>query len=506
MLAAWALSTPHAATAGIERVLVVIWCVEEDLGRCALPLTPSDAEWESRLVPEGLVDQDCFAGTPEVSAACLDDRSSLLGGAVEVPVELQPGRADLPPARDGEPALYVRVHSRFVSDDVDASLLRMRVLNLASATILPAAVFFLAGLRIRRAMIASAVLLVPLGLSLMTSLDTTAWTVTGALVTWAAVLTALEPGARWPRGAAALVAVVGSMLALTPVSADPMRTGSILGLSVALAVGLRLLDERPGPVLRRRVFQFMVGAGTAAALWRTFQPIPWDLGLLAGSQPLRNVFMLPGAVGDIVGRGVGLGHADTRMAGWVGVIVIGTVLLLMLAGLRRAGGWARTFALAVAGFAALQATHVVMRVGATMDAGLYTGRHFLPFGLLAVAAAVAAQDVDRRGAQPRSGLLPKLGSAGNRAARTVALVLAVTLAAAHSAALHTQIQRYVADAPARDLWPVEAGWWWELPFGPGAVWAAGSGAFLALALLALPAMVPGSRRTVDTSTSRPVSA
>lgn len=484
MVVAWALAAPHASTPGSERVLVAIWCVEDGLERCAPPLTSDSGVGQTRFVPSDLLTRDCFAGVPERSARCLVDESPALAGTVETPLRQLTDRPDIPEGRDDAPTLYLRVQSMFVAEDVDASLARMRTVNVLIAALLPAAVFALASSRTRRAMAASGLLLVPLGLTLLTSIDTTSWTLTGALVTWAAILTFLEPGTVWRRALALLAAILGGALLLTPVSADPMRTGAFLGLSIALAVGLRTLDSLPeGP----SALGLVATIGTAVAgiaLWRTFRFVPWDRGLLDTEQPLRTLLRLPTALGDVVGQGVGLGHGDTTVAGWVGIIVLAAAVAVVLRGLHTANAWGRALAASIAAFSAMQATHVVVLPGATMESGLFTGRHFLPLVLLTVAAAVAVG----------SGAAPTVNrSATMRSGRSAAVVAAVVLGFAHAASLRTQMQRYVADADARSAWPVEAGWWWELPFGPGAVWVAGSLAFLLLAVAGCSLIVGSSQ-------------
>lgn len=468
LVAAWALASPHGATRGAERVLVAVWCVEESVERCMPPVTFGGEDPGTRLVPSGIIGLGCVAADPARSAACVADRPSVLGGLSEVPVRLVDWRPDIPETRDGRPARFLRSHATRVSDDVDASIVRMRRTNVALAVVLPALVMLLGTARVRRGMTVSAVALVPLGLTLLGSLDTSSWTLTGAAVTWAALLTALEPVGRLRRSLAAAVAVAGGALTLTPIAFEPMTTHPVLAMSVLAAIGIRALDERGRWWTPERTVLLFGALLATLAIWRTTRYVPWELGLLSSEQWIREIAALSRVLGDIVGAGVGPSGYAVSIAPWASLMITTVIVLVGLGVLRAAHGAGRVLLGAAIGFIALQAVHVTVSQGFTVDLGMFAGRHFLPF-LVVVLGAGGALAVRGRTVSAR---------------RSVALAAAV-LTLAHASALRSRLVRSVADAPDRGGWPSATGWWWDISVGPGAVWVLGSVAFAVLASLAV---------------------
>lgn len=474
VVGAWALAAPHGAVRGIERVLVAVWCTEDSLERCAPPLLTAGSDAAptvaTRLVPGRLLVQDCFGGAPDRSPVCLDEPGTVLGGGVEVPLRELDWRPDVPTTRIGGPVAYLRFHGALVTAEVDASLARMRRANVLIAVLVPALVFAIASPRVRRGMVVSSVTLVPLGLALLGSLDTSAWTVVGALVTWAATLTVLERLRTWRRVAAGGLAVVGGTLLLTPVAADPMRTGTFLALSVLAALALRVLDVRPS----RRVSQVLAGAAVGAlgvlALLRAFRPLPWEAGVFLPGRSFRALVReftsLPAAVGDLVGLGPGLGHFDTRVSGWAASLLLLALAALLLWSLTGTEGPRRWLLVGLAVMTVLQMVHVPLSRPLSVDAELFTGRHHLPLVVLLMAVAGASS-------QPAPA-----GPRGRRRRSWTLGTLVATLAVAHASALQTQISRYATQ-----------GWWWVLPpgprLGPTVVLILGSAAFVVLGLLAV---------------------
>lgn len=446
VLGSWALAAPHGAVADTDELLVRIWCQEPDLDRCAEPIGPSAADDDVRLVPERLLEQRCVLADPDASAACLETGG--IGG------QMAPAVVTPPDAVDGPVGIYVRLHARAVSGDVDASLARIRLVNGGLFLAVTSVAFAIAGQGLRPTMVAGAVPIVPLGLIAAGSLDPLAWTLAGATVMLPMLLTVLGPEHLWRRLSAGAVAIVGGVLLLTPPSQPPDRATLLLVLIGGIVLAVRLAS-RPHTEGRTVAAVALIALVVVSSVVRSVLPAP-----------------LLGPTSGAVGRG--LAETGPQLLGRAAVAVpamLAVTAIVVLAGLRRQGptGLVVLGAAATVGWALAIGTDVEALREATVRPDA-----FLPALVVLVGVATLA----RPSARP---LLP------GRAANVVAGIVTIV----HALALRGHIDRFVAPAGERGGWPLRVEWWWDIPVTPDLVWAVGSLAMAGLAILATPHLAAG---------------
>ena len=441
LLGSWAFAAPHGAVGEVDELLVRIWCEETDFERCAEPIGPSAVDADARLVPERLLQQRCVQQDRAASAACLDT-GAMSGRMIPIVVTAAEGVR-------GMPELYVRLHGGAVTGDVDASLARIRLVNVGLFLAVVSFAFVVAGPRVRPMMIATAVPLVPLGLALIVSLDPVAWTLTGASVTLPMLLTILGPESHGRRVAAGAVALVGALLLLTPPAQPPNRAAPLLALIGVIILAQQVTSRAHADERTIAAFALVVLVLLSSVV-RSLLPAP---------------FLHPAS--DAALRGLAedgpqfLGRATLALT-----IMLTVAALVMLAGLRRQGpfGWVLFGAAATVGS--------ILAVGTDVDAistSTVGPDVFLPTLVVLVGVATLTRSTT-------GPLLP------GRAAHLLAGVVTV----AHAFALRGRIDRFVAPVDDRGGWPLRVEWWWDIPVGPDLVWVVGSLAMAGLAVLATP--------------------
>ena len=476
VLGGWLASAPTGASPDDDYHLTSIWCSHGFAEGVCLP-NPSGPWDRQTFVPFPVASMSCTAYDATVSAACQeevlarDPRQLTLGIGGNV---------------GGERAgLYYWVMHVFVSDDHPRAFASIRIANAVLALALVAATMGLAAPALRRTVALTWLVgMLPLGLFLVTSVNTSAWGLAGLGTAWANALTAVAPGRRWRRAAAAGLAVLGAVIALGA------RTEALAHLLLAVPVVLLLRRAVVPParsVRRRWSARAAVGAAAAGlagiAAAASLLPTPGYLATLLGAvgegvaevdergfgDPWLAVLLeVPQLWAGGLGDRWGLGWLDTPMPSLTSVATVGTFAALVALGLRgavRARGAA--VGVALAGLVALPAVSL-------LAAGLVVGeqfqpRHYLPALLLLLGAATLA---DRAG----PGLVVGPGARAT---------LTATLAVANAAALHVNIRRYSAGLTQARAWDLDAGaeWWWPALPAPMTVWIVASLAFAVLAWL-----------------------
>lgn len=441
VLGSWALAAPHGAVADTDELLIRIWCQEPDLDRCAEPIGPSADDEDVRLVPERLLEQRCVLVDPDASAACLET-----GG---IGSRMVPAVATPRDEADGPGGLYVHLHGRAVSDDVDASLTRIRLVNGGLFLAVVSVAFAVAGPGLRPTMVAGAVPIIPLGLIVAGSLDPLSWTLAGASVMLPMLLTVLGSEHLWRRLSAGSVAAVGGVLLLTPPAQPPNRAVLLLVLIGGIVLAVRL-SSRSHSEERTVVAVALIALVVVSSVVRSVLPVP-----------------LLGPTLDAVGRG--LAEIGPQLLGRAAVtlpVMLAVTAIVVLAGLRRQG----PVGLVVLGAAATVGW--VLAIGPDAEAlheATVPPEALLPTLVVLVGVATLARP-------PSRPLLP------GRAANVIAGVVTIV----HALALRGRIDRFGAPAGERGGWPLHVEWWWDIPVTPDLVWAVGSLGMAGLAILATP--------------------
>ena len=497
VLVGWLLAAPTGASPDDDYHLTSIWCARgfED-GVC---VPNPGGPWDRRtFVPYPVASMSCTAYDPTVSAACQesvlsrDPRELTLGIGGNV---------------DGERAgLYYWAMHTFVSDDFARAFTSIRLANVAVALLLVAGTMAVAAPPLRRAVALTWLVgMLPLGLFLITSVNTSAWGLVGTGTAWANLLTAVSPGDTRRRAAAGALAAVGAVVALGARTEAPAHL--LLGVVVVLL--LRRATTTGGGRGRTRSTRrtlLVAGGGLAAsAIAVAALPTPTYLLELLGAigagaaevadrgfgDPWLAVLLeVPQLWAGGLGDRWGLGWLDTPMPSLTSVLTVGTFAALVALGLRgatRARGAA--VAVAVLGLLALPGLSL-------LAAGLVVGeqfqpRHYLPALLLLLGAATLA---DRRSPGPVFGT----------GARTT---LAAALTLANAAALHITIRRYASGLTQSRLLDLDRDveWWWVGMPRPMTTWLVASAAFAVLAwsVLGLFAAEEDAQPTSGTAPARP---
>ncbi len=474
VLAGWLSSAPTGASPDDDYHLTSIWCSRGfEEGVC---LPNPDGPWDRQtFVPFPVASMSCTAYDPTVSAAC---QASVLA---RDPRELTLGiGGNVGGERAG---LYYWVMHTFVSDDFSSAFTSIRIANAVLALLLVSATMMVATPALRRTVALTWLVgMLPLGLFLLTSVNTSAWGLAGLGTAWANLHTALtaEPGRR--RTAALVLTGVSAVVALG--SRTEALAHLVLGAAVVLLLRRATAGARTGGRRRRSPRTVLLTAtaiGAVAALASRVLPTPAVLTALGASlgdgiaevaergfrDPWLTVLLeVPQLWAGGLGDRWGLGWLDTQMPSLTSVVTVGTFAALLALGLRGASPTrGAAVGVAIAGLIGLPLLSL-------LAAGLVVGeqfqpRHYLPALLLLLGAATLADD---RGPGLTIGR-------GAQASFTAALTIA------NAAALHVSIRRYASGLTQGRVWDLNSDvtWWWpELP-PPMTVWIVTSVAFAVLA-------------------------
>lgn len=452
-LLTWALASPLGSSPDEDYHLNSIWC-----GQGLRPgLCEAGPEADERLTPAALTAAACFRFDTSITAGCQNLADTHMKATKRVNVA------------HSYPPVYYAAMSIFAGHDIVRSVLIIRLVNVLIFTLLLAALYWLLPPPRRSTLVLSwAVTIVPLSAFLIASVNPSGWTIMGCGTAWLAALGFFETRGRQRVGLAVL-ALVGAVLA-----AGSRADGAIyVALSVAIAavIGLELgrkfwrprvlwlpiavavvaivafLTSRQGSATVSGVSSVSTGGGA--------NPQYSGLGLL-----FQNVLGLPWLWTGAIGNGP-LGWLDTPMpalVSTVGVFAFGSLLFYGLRALdwRKAASVALVlFCLIVIPLYTLQISHD--RVGENLQP-----RYMLP--LMIQLAGLASLAVVHR----RVDLAP-----------LHRVILVVVLAISNSAALYTNMQRYihVGSNLGFDLDHDEGWWWHEHVPSPMIMWIIGSLAF-----------------------------
>jgi hypothetical protein len=465
--AVWALSSPVGSSPDEDFHLTSIWCAQGDrTDACDV----SDDGREA-LAPSGVVDSArCFAFDGTESAAC---QSGYVGDFGElVPTE----RGNF---TDIYPPVFYAVLSPLVGPDIGTSVMIMRMVNAVTfvglAGLLTA---LLPGGRRRTLLLAALVGLVPLGISLIASVNPSSWSLLAPAGVFLALLGAFETTGRRRIGLYAMSIVFALMGA--GARAD---TAAYVALAAVCAV---VIAVGRGQMWRRAVGAVPVLL-IAAAFFLTSRQSPLSLAAGSGDAGLHlasgPVLPLAAADGDATvvsfwshflavpewWQGAfgtwALGWFDTTLPGLVPFFSLAAYAAVTFEGLRRPA-FGKIVAL-VAVVAALWLFPVVISLGSSTVLPGIQPRYLLPLIWLLAAVALVGAPYGRV-----------------QFSRLQLAVAAIGLSLAHTMALHAQMRRYVTgqDVVSLNL-NAQAEWWWHIPVSPMVIWFLGSAAFLAASLL-----------------------
>lgn len=457
-LFAWALSSPVGSSPDDDFHLASIWCGWGDDANLCQDLDEPNA----KRVPLEVAQPACFAFDTTKSGEC---KADFIGREGETATSGWGNFNDL------YPPVYYAAMRTFVSDDVTASVLRIRVANAALSVLVVGAVALLVPLALRRTMLWALLLTtVPLGAFILGSNNPSAWAILSAGTLWVALYAMFDAQGR--RRAALGVASVVTALMGSGARADACLYSS---LAVCAVMVLRW------GVLRRNAAPVAIGAGiVAVSAWFFLtsgqgQAASAGLPTAPGVGPevsifeltVHNLLELPWLLFGSFGSG-SLGWLDTSLPPLVFYCSILAAAVVLFWGWSSMNG---RKLIAVSGVAVcLVAFPLLVLAQNRHTVGMAVQpRYLLP--MIVLLAGLSLLRVDGR--------LHPLNTFQRGA-------VGASLVVAHSVALHTNMRRYTtgSDENGVDL-NTGAQWWWDTSLQPMTVWVVGSLAFAAAAVLVL---------------------
>ena len=493
-LSAWLYASPPGSSPDDGYHLGSIWCAAGfHPDRCIEAIGVGDPDFA--LAPAVLSELPCVGGDGRQPATCVN------GVYARLENQFRPIPANLTGTRA---SLYYRAANILVTDDHAAAIARIRVANAAVALLLVALTAALAAHDVRRALLATwLVASLPLGLFLVTSLNSTAWGLAGLATFWANGLTMLRPGERWRRALATLLATTGMAMALGA------RTEAAAHLAVMMVAILALSLTDLGWRRRRRnwPWQRVLAASVVATFVLAAMVIAARLS--AYSYLIGTTSGLEAGWARLVARGISnpvltltaetpqlwTGALGTWSLGWLDtnlpsiVSVAGTVAFVTLTAFGLIGASRGRSAAVIIVLTGM----LVLPVVSLLSNGLIVLEQLQPRHYLPLLYALLGLSLVRSPGQDPLHL--------NRGAR---IAIASALSVAHSVALTININRYTRGLTEflyidtnRDI-----EWWWGgVAPSPGLVWVVGSLAFTVGTFLVLGLFNERHRGPVDAATS-----
>ena len=489
----WAFSSAVGSAPDDDYHLSSIWCSSFAGDTCEV-----DPGGEGVYIPESLREGIyCYYHNPSQSAGC----QPFMDGTDP--------RPDVPfahnnPSRNLYPDGYYSFSSLLKTENIEATALAVRLVNLGIFLGMTISLFFLLPQRLRTTWVWMWVIgLVPMGMFIIPSSNPSSWGITAVASGWIALLGYLE--SRGPRAWA-----LGALFILAGVLALNARIDAVLYLGLASVVAVWLSPTRgrellmkiwPGfIVIALVVVQLIVNPANLARVVRGIgqrsdtisDPLPWttspevaDGSAFDWALLWNNLWSIPGLwLGIFGGYPWGsLGWLDTAMPQ---VVLVGTM----------------TVALGVT-FLAVRSADKKKLVGLLVMLGAIW---VMPLYLLQLGGFLAGEEVQPRYLLPLMMVLLGTIVLTNDGSPIVSdrgrlwfILAALTIANAIS--LHTNIRRYTTGITIQGFnldTPRE--WWWPFfPefFGPTLLWAIGSLAFGGLLWLLLFRVVPSITESLD---------
>lgn len=455
-LAAWAVASPVGAGPDDDYHLVSAWCASaEGAEHCT-----DAAQRRSVMAPAGFVyAADCFAFEPEVSAGCQRELDFAPDDLV---------RTDRGNFYGAYPAGFYTAMGWLVGEDLQASVVLMRVANAAIFVGFATALFWLLPASRRPTLVWMWLLTtVPLGAFVIASTNPSSWAITGVGTSWLALVGWYESVGRRKAG---LAVVFAASVLLATTARGEAAIFTVLGIVAAVILSFRR-DRRFAleSILPAAAIVFCI------VMFRVSRPIGAITEGLQGDperNPIAlvalNILQTPLVWTGVFGNQWGLGWLDTTMPAVVWLATLGAFVGAVFMALRSMSK--RKALVLIAGLIALWALPVAVLTAAGDEVGEnLQPRYLVPLMVVFAGALLFATT------RPRVELT-----------RVQRWLIGVSLGAAFAIALQVNLQRYVhgteAPQPVLDL---NAQWWWDIPVGPTAVWAAGSLAFAGLLALLL---------------------
>ncbi|KQR24279.1 hypothetical protein ASF79_03490 [Agreia sp. Leaf335] len=360
------------------------------------------------------------------------------------------------------PPVYYAVMGVFASEDVERSVVVMRMVSIAIFVALWTALYALLPRRRRSTLVWSWVVgIVPLGMFLLASNNPSSWAIISGGSVWIALVGYFETTGR-RRIALGLLALLAAGLGAGA------RADSALYAIIGAGVAVALTVKRTDGYWRLTILPILIVIGSIA-LYLTSNQVAaassgmgtdttiatTDTGFLLTSNLLDLPLLWAGVFGSWA-----LGWFDTRMPGIVSVVSLAAFAVVVFAALAHTT-WRKLLVLGlIAGALVAIPVYILVQSSTVVGSGVQP-RYVLP--LIIMFAGVALFHLRDRE--------PQLG-------RVQVYLVEVSIIVANAIALHVNMRRYLTGVDMGG-WNLnnQREWWWALPVPPLAVWAIGALAF-----------------------------
>jgi len=471
-LSGWALSTAVGGAPDDDYHLSSMWCTSFSGPDCEIDPTGQGV----MIPPPLLVASYCLYHNSQQSAGCqpfldgTDPREDFAFGHNN-------------PSRSLYPNGFYMVGNLFKTDNIETTVVSIRLFNIAVFLSLLGALWLLLPTRLRVTLAWTwPIALLPLGMFLIPSTNPSSWAIIAVGTGWLALLGYLETNG-WRSAGLAAIYLVALVLSVSS------RVDSILFLGVASILALWQAPLTPRQLWRKTwVAIFPLGFVTARLITtpgnlerviggvntngETLSTLPWAQsadtvlpGTFDWALLWNNIWSVPGLwTGVFGGRPLGsLGWLDTALPQIVGVGVGLVVIGLIFEAVRKPGA-RKAWSLAAV-FGALWVIPVyLLQISGALAGAEFQPRYLVPFMVVVVGTIVLTSQG-----------LPLIQDRFRLSAIAVALIVA------NAIALHTNLRRYTTGTLVQgfNLNSPREWWWGFLPdfISPNVVWFVGALAF-----------------------------
>ncbi len=352
MLLPWAYASPVGSSPDENYHLTYVWCIAGDSPECVQNTSDDDEQVISVIVPATVGQPPCFIGDSLQEATCRLD--GLPEGTYE--------SARFSENSSYPPIFYHAMHP-LVGDDVERSVIQMRMLNVLISGIMLTLAIWVATPRVRTAIgISWTIGLVPFGLFFIPSVNPNGWAIIGSASFWVFLITLMNN--RHPTISMRIAAMAGLLVSATlaTVRADQVWV-LLLSFIAALFVSKRWQSHKwliaASLSLVALFAAFLAWRFNVGRYVRSFD-FAWPMGNSQTDQPnplakvlIEFPYFLTGHLGaqqpwsqrdSIINSGTegwtntaflyGLGSVDVTMpsiVGLVGTLLLGAITFLALA-------------------------------------------------------------------------------------------------------------------------------------------------------------------------------
>jgi hypothetical protein len=456
-LSAWAASSPIGSSPDDDYHNTSIWCGQglRD-GLCEAGPTP-----EQVLVPQPVYSNAfCFASQPDKSADCAQSSDMVPTIRVNSIQKLYP---------EG----YYWFMSWFATEDVNTSIITMRIINSILTVFAFALVMIALPKHIRRVpLISVLVTSIPLGMFIFASVNPSAWTVFSVIIFFSSTLGLLSSNSTRQRILFGAISMISLLMGFSARTDAP----SYLLLSAVLALILSFSFKNFSKEAKR----YILAVGVAIVVffvWRYVYPlfavlqgVNFGVGEVDQSwqSVLFNLIRLPDLFVGVFGTW-GLGWLDTPSPSSVWAVTYGIYVAVIFSQLRLYDR--RQSVAAAMAFLALVFVPIQFLWANNLSVGsIVQPRYLLPMLAILAAVSMFRNKSDFRGVLSRGQIW----------------IIGFGLFVANTIALHTNLRRYITGLDVAQVsLNFEMEWWWvERPtsdtllwFSPNYLWLAGSFSF-----------------------------